>query len=223
MTDRFTHDAAPYVLGALSPEDRHAFEAHLVDCEACAAEVREFAGLPGLLSRLPASEVPAVLDEEQPTPPPLVPSLLFRARKERRSRRWRAVAVGAAAACVAAAGTGVVVGVADRPPATAQVATVAFQRIEDDVPASAEATLTDLPDGTRITMTCRYSGQLDGRVREYILRVVPKAGGAETLASWPVRSSRDYGVDVVTSLPRDRIDHFEVVNATGRPLLTLRP
>jgi len=222
MTDRFTHDAAPYVLGALSPEDRHAFEAHLAGCEACTAEVREFAGLPGLLSRLPAAEVP-VPDEEEPTPPPLMASLLLRARRERRSRRWRAVAVGAAAACVAAAGTGVVVGAVDRSPATARVATVAFQRADDDVPASAEATVTDLPDGTRIAMTCRYSGRLDGRAREYVLRVVPKAGAEETLASWPVRSTRDYGLDVVTPLPRDRIDHFEVVNATGRPLLTLRP
>ena len=48
MTDRFTHDAAPYVLGALSPEDRHAFEAHLAGCEACTAEVRRQAQVIGL-------------------------------------------------------------------------------------------------------------------------------------------------------------------------------
>ena len=49
MTDRFTHDAGPYVLGALPPEDRRAFEEHLATCGHCRAEVREFAGLPGLL------------------------------------------------------------------------------------------------------------------------------------------------------------------------------
>ena len=223
MTDRFTYDAAPYVLGALSPDDRHAFEEHLAGCEACTAAVREFAGLPGLLSRLPAAEVQAVLDDERPTPPPLPPALLARVRQERRSRRWRAVAVGAAAACIAAAGTGVVVGVANRSPATAPAPAVAFLHTNPEVPASAEATLTDLPDGTRIAMTCRYSGQLDGRIRQYALRVVPKAGGEQTLASWPVLSSHDYGLDVVTPLPRDRIDRIEVVGTSGTALLTLQP
>ena len=47
MTDRFTYDAGPYVLGALPPEDRRAFEEHLDGCSQCQAEVREFAGLPG--------------------------------------------------------------------------------------------------------------------------------------------------------------------------------
>ena len=61
MTDRFTHDAGPYVLGALPPEDRRAFEEHLAVCGHCRSEVQEFAGLPGLLSRLPAGELPAVL------------------------------------------------------------------------------------------------------------------------------------------------------------------
>ena len=63
MTDRFTYDAGPYVLGALPPEDRRAFEEHLATCALCQAEVREFAGLPGLLSRLPVGELPAVRPE----------------------------------------------------------------------------------------------------------------------------------------------------------------
>lgn len=45
-----TYDAA-YVLGALSPEDRQAFEQHLQECDRCAAAVRELAGLPGLLAQ----------------------------------------------------------------------------------------------------------------------------------------------------------------------------
>ena len=50
----FEYDAGSYVLGALSPEDRVAFERHLPGCPACAQSVRELAGLPGLLSRIPA-------------------------------------------------------------------------------------------------------------------------------------------------------------------------
>jgi Putative zinc-finger len=222
MTDRFTHDAAPYVLGALPPEDRLAFEAHLAECPECAAQVREFAGLPGLLSRLPAADVPDVLEGEPAAPRSLMPALLSRARRHRRARRWRTLAVGAIAACLAVVGTVAVVDAVHRAPAVHQTAALAFQRSVPTLPVSAEATLTDMPDATRIQMTCRYSGALDGRPHEYVLRVVPKGGQPEQLASWPVRSTYDYGVDVVTAHPRDRIDRLEVTSGSGRVLLTLR-
>ncbi len=224
MTDRFTHDAAPYVLGALPPEDRLAFEAHLAGCPACEAEVRGFAGLPGLLSRLPAAEIPDVLEGEPAAPRSLMPSLQARTRRHRRARRWRALAVAAVAACLAAVGAVVVVDAVRHPPAVHQTAAVSFQRSVATAPVSAEATLTDVPEGTRIQMTCRYSGVLDGWPREYVLQVVPKGGGdPEQLASWPVRSTYDYGLDVVTPHSRDRIDRIEVATATGKVLLTLRP
>ena len=40
--ERFIEDAASYVIGALSPAEREAFEAHLVVCATCAGEVRAF-------------------------------------------------------------------------------------------------------------------------------------------------------------------------------------
>ena len=222
MTDPFTHDAASYVLGALAPEERRAFEEHVADCDACAAEVRDFAGLPGLLSRLPADEVLSE-PEDQPEPPSLLLPLLQRARAERRARRWRAVLVGAAAACLAAVGSAVVVDIVDRPPAQEQqVAPLAFVRANENIPVSAEARLTDVPGGTRIEMTCRYTGTIDGREREYVLLMVPKSGGeARLLGSWPVLSTEDYRVTVVAPLPRDQIGRFEVASGTGRTLLTL--
>jgi hypothetical protein len=222
MTDPFTHDSAAYVLGALAPDERRAFEEHLASCEACTAEVRDFAGLPGLLSRLPADEVLSE-PEDQPEPPSLLMPLLRRARSERRTRRWRTVLVGAAAAGLTAVGGAVVVDVVDRPPAQEQqVAPLAFVRVNENIPVSATARLTDVPGGTRIEMTCRYSGRIDGRAREYVLRMVPKSGGAaRELGSWPVLSTDDYGVTMVAPLPRAQIERFEVTNATGRPLLTL--
>ena len=91
MTDRFTYDAGPYVLGALSPEERRAFEEHLDACAQCQAEVREFAGLPGLLSRLPAGELPAALEgePEPPSPVSVLPSLMRAAGVQRTARRRR--------------------------------------------------------------------------------------------------------------------------------------
>jgi hypothetical protein len=220
MTDRFIHDAAPYVLGALAPDDRREFEEHLAGCEACLAEVREFAGLPGLLSRLPADEVLSE-PEDQPEPPSLLAPLLLRARAERRARRWRAVLAGAAAACLAAVGSAVVVDVVDRPPAQQQITPTAFTRTDPDIPVSAEATLTDVPGGTRIDMTCRYSGQVGERQREYVLLAEPKSGQPLELGSWPVLTTDDYRMTVVAPLRRDQIDRLVVTGTTGRELLTL--
>lgn len=63
MTDHLWQDyAAPYALGALTAEDRSAFEAHLAGCDTCRAEVRSFAEVAGLLAHgAPAVEPPATL------------------------------------------------------------------------------------------------------------------------------------------------------------------
>ena len=76
MTDRFTHDAAPYVLGALAPDERRAFEEHLTECEACTAEVRNFAGLPGLLAQVDVADL-EVPTPDAPLPPTLLPAARF--------------------------------------------------------------------------------------------------------------------------------------------------
>ncbi|HZB47557.1 MAG TPA: zf-HC2 domain-containing protein [Mycobacteriales bacterium] len=220
MTDRFTHDAAPYVLGALAPDDRKAFEEHLTGCAACTAEVHEFAGLPGLLSRLPVDEVLSE-PEDDPEPPSVLAPVLSRARAERRARRWRAVLVGTAAAALAAVGSAAVVEAVDRPAAEQQTTPLAFTKSEPDIPASAEATLTDVPGGTRIDMTCRYSGRIDERQREYVLLAEPKSGRSVELGSWPVLSTDDYRMTVVAPLRRDQISRFVVTNATGKTLLSL--
>ena len=227
MTDPFTHDAGPYVLGALAPAERRAFEEHLAGCPSCTAEVRDFAGLPGLLSRLPADEVLSE-PEDQPEPPSLLLPMLRRARSERRARRWRAVLVGGVAAGLAAVGSAVVMDNAvvgdagSRPPAQQQAAAMAFTRTVPGLPVSARAALTDVAGGTRIDLTCRYSGTLDEHGHSYILRVVPRSGGKpQEIGSWPVLSTDDYRIVAVAPMSRDRINRLEIVTGTGRTLLTL--
>jgi hypothetical protein len=225
MTDQFTYDAGPYVLGALPPEDRHAFEQHLATCARCQAEVREFAGLPGLLSRLPAGELPAALEgaPEAPAPVSVLPSLMRAAGVQRTHRRRRMVLAGAAAALVVAAGSAVVTdAVVDRSgPAAVQDAALVFTPATP-LPITAEATLTDLPEGTRIAMVCRYAGPVDGDVHEYRLRLIPKGGGKpEWLGSWPVSTADPYTMTIVTPTTRDRIGRLEVITADGTPLSTL--
>ncbi|MEU9704555.1 zf-HC2 domain-containing protein [Streptomyces sp. NPDC047981] len=60
------HDAAgAYVLGILDDVDAAAFEAHLVDCDVCAAHVEEFAGMEPMLAMLADAEA------QGPPRPPL--------------------------------------------------------------------------------------------------------------------------------------------------------
>ena len=50
--EQWRFDAGVYVLGALSPAERHAFEEHLSHCHPCRDDLASVAGLPGLLARL---------------------------------------------------------------------------------------------------------------------------------------------------------------------------
>jgi hypothetical protein len=232
MTDLFTFDAAPYVLGALSPEERQAFEAHLAGCPACEDAVREFAGLPGLLSRLPADEVAAALEVPPEPPPTLLPSLQFAVRRERRARRWRVVATGAAAACLAIIGTAVVVdqvagdnGVSGTgtPPAVSVPQALAFQPL-GDAPVVASASLTGKTWGTEIDMKCTYSGPgwEAGTEPEYTLVAYDKSGARHQIGDWKVLVGKEVSLHMSTGIARDQIQSLQVVNPSNAPVLQLK-
>lgn len=62
--DELREQAALYVLGALAPQDRTAFDAHLATCADCAAEVRWLAAVPAMLAQtVPQVEPPPALRE----------------------------------------------------------------------------------------------------------------------------------------------------------------
>jgi Putative zinc-finger len=122
-----------YVVGAIDPAERPVVDEHLQSCQGCRDELAGLAGLPAMLSRVPAPDVerlsldPGVLADDPPAPDDLLNSLLRQVSLRRRSRLWRGAITVAAAAAVAAAGATAAVELA-RPaaqPAQASVASAA--------------------------------------------------------------------------------------------------
>jgi hypothetical protein len=211
------HDAA-YVLGALSPEDRRAYEAHLAGCAECTRAVRELAGMPGLLARVRLT----ALEEPAPQPPAtLLPALAGAVHRRRLRRRW---AVGAGA--VAAAGMAVALGggllTASAPaPAPPAPTGITLSRV-GTTPLHASARLVGVAWGTRIDLTCTYDPAYgEDPAGSYALVVVDRAGRTQQVATWSAVPGRVSRVTAATALRRSDIARVEVRTATGTRVLQL--
>jgi hypothetical protein len=235
------HEDGAYVLGALSPEDRMAFERHLPGCPACAQAVRELAGLPGLLARVPVD----ILDPEQlPTPVPdtLLPALVRQARHTRRRRTWIAAGLVAAAAVIAIGALGLSTrGDDDAPPSagpstgptagpTAGPTTAAPRPM---LPVGAEpisgwVSLTSVGWGTRLDLTCSYADQdaegdpyRDDAPSTYAMFVTRTDGTTERVASWKGLPGKTMHLAAATAAAADEVASVEVRSTDGELVLQL--
>jgi hypothetical protein len=229
---RFAHDDAAYVLGALTPMDRLAFEQHLRDCGRCTAAVRELAGLPGLLGRVDATalEEPSAAE---PLPDTVLPRLARGVRRRRRRRTFAAVAASAAAAAVA---VGVGLGAAhlqreEGVPAaspgedgTTSPGVTRRMRPVGDVPVDASLVMEGVDWGTRLELTCTYdSGLVDYALPpavDYVLVVRTEDGRREDVGSWRSVDGRTMRLTAGTAADPDEIASVEVRTPDGRVVLT---
>lgn len=220
-----TYDGA-YVLGSLSPSDRASFEAHLSDCEACSRAVRELAGLPGLLAKVPADVVEGI-GEQAPVPATLLPGLVAAAQRHQRRRTTR-VALLAAAAVAVAAGVGAAVTLDDDPPAEPPAA-VDIAPAQQMTPAGGSASsgwvsLTEVGWGTRLDLTCTYESAYGGDGPwTYLLVVQTTDGRTEQAAAWAAEPGKELHVTGATSVQPDDIASVEVQAADGQAVLRLEP
>ena len=218
-----------YVLGSLSPAERHEFEAHLDGCQRCSRAVRDLAGLPGLLARIG----PEVLDEPQPEPVPetLLPRLSRAVRRQRQRRTWLTAGLAAAAAVVVTTG-GVLA--LDRspgadpsahgtnPPVVLSSSRPMTQVAQAHDPMTASVALTSLAWGTRLDLTCSYPrGTVDYEGGTYVLVVHTADGKAEHVATWNGLPGKSMHVSAATAAWTQNITSVEVTKLDGSPVAEL--
>ena len=222
MTDPYAHDDAAYVLGALSPAQRRAFEEHLETCTSCARSVGDLAGLPGLLAGLPADAY-ADPGDRPPVPDTMLPTLLARVRRTRQRTRWLTGAGAAAAVVLVAALTAAVLGNRAEPPSVASPPSQTMEQVRQDQ-LTATVALQQVAWGTKMHLACRYAGAWVQPGASYALRVHTKDGETQQIATWKALPDKTMQLDAATSVDPVDIDSLDVVlTGSDRPLLTLSP
>jgi hypothetical protein len=230
IPDKFAQWDAAYVLGVLSPEERHEFEEHLASCPACQAQVSELAAIPGLLAQISpadaallaladdnaaeytetpdASAAPAEVIEGPP--PSLLPKMIKKARARRR-RVVAAVAAIAAAAVLVIGGIAVGTEVFPMEPDNPQ--RVAFAPV---VPSGITAVADVIPaeNGTEIKVECVYAEVNDPRPggghETYSVFVVDRSGNATDIKEWPATPNKQMRPSGTTPLKMSEIADLEI-------------
>lgn len=210
---------AAYVLGALSPSDRRAYEGHLEQCGLCRAAISEIAPTLGLLSRVAPERAESMLAagpdaSAVPSEAGEGPDASSRARLvelgERRARRRRAWWIGglsAAAAVVVA----VVLTLSALLPVRGPAEVVALEPVVD-APITATVELEEVAWGTRIEMTCTY-GDTGGDHDEgwpYALVIESADGTVSEVSSWQALPGSTARLSAGTALSPDEIAAVEV-------------
>ncbi|MFI0789127.1 anti-sigma factor family protein [Streptomyces lydicus] len=240
--DRHT-DVGAYALGVLDAADAQRFEAHLVGCDRCAAELEELMGLTPALAEFKASA---------PTPetltavpgPRLLNGLLDEVAATRRGRARRRLFLVAAAVVLIVGGplaTLSLKGGTDAPPAAAPPLANAVRAqyaegekvdsVDPDTKVSAGVSMASRPWGTQVVLElANVKGPLscsliavgkDGRRQTVTTWAVPKGGYGipGSAAKWnrePLYAAGGAALD------RADIDHFEISTLEGRRLATVK-
>ena len=224
-SDPFVDFDAAYVMGALDPGDRRAFEAHLRSCDRCAGAVAELAGMPGLLAHLDTEQVLAPRVVPEPPPETLLPRMALAVRRRQRVRRVSGAVGALAAACLVA---GVVLGSGVLSPDSPAGTPIAMKLVSN-VAVTASVRLDPVVWGTNLNLECTYKGEgapgsagQDPRV--YRLVVVPKGGGSvQQVAQWTAVPGETAKLNGSTDLKPSEIQEIRLINSKGTTLLNVTP
>lgn len=213
-----------YVVGAIDPAERSMVDEHLHDCAECRDELAGLAGLPAMLSRVPAADVerlslaPSGLPEMAEPSAEMLDSLLQRVTTRKRSRLWRgAVAVAASATLAAGAATAVTQLASEGP---AQVA--AFREVATGVNARTGAAAVVDYSATpwhSTAMRVEVTGVRPGTTCQFW--VIGPSGPAYA-GSWTVqaRHGQQAWYSVSSPVPTASVHGFQITSA-GKILVSI--
>lgn len=230
MSCEFAHFDGSYVLGSLAAAERTAYERHLAECDECSRSVRELAGLPGLMGRVPL-EVLEPPGEHEPVPDTLLPAVVSEVRRAQRRRRGVVAAIAAAAAVIVVAG---LVGIAvngldsDEVPEAGPSASVtaSAERMESlgRGRVTGWVSLTKMPWGTRIDLTCTYNAMQykgDKRWWSYVMFVRTTDGELQQVGTWRADNGSEMHVTMAADAKPEDIQEVVVKTPEGKSVLRL--
>ena len=219
-----------YVLGALSPEERRAYEQHLAECDECSRAVQDLAGLPGILGRLDREEALALRDlpddaalQDGAHVPDRAAGIARRVRRARRRGRILASLVVVGVLLAGSVGGFTLV-------RTLQPQQAAAARTLQPVGASglvADLRVTPVGWGTRLDWSCDYRGGGGGHESyapvSYSLVVHTDSGTTATVATWTSDAGEAKGLAAATAIPIDAIRSIDIrVTGSKEPLAETR-
>ncbi|GIF15092.1 anti-sigma factor family protein [Actinoplanes teichomyceticus] len=215
------HDDAAYVLGALSPAERAAYEQHLSTCSFCREAVADLSRVPDMLDRLDAEEFAKLLDPTLSAAPP--------ARSHRpaappvRAFPVRLLSTVAAVLLIVVLGGGVTLWLLNRPaPGSAAAGpAVAMSAVDPQSPVSATIRVTGTAGGTKVEMLCRYAES----AKPYTFRLIAYGPDdqSEQLGSWTPKPGAEFPMQGVTHFPAEGLDRLDLVRFDGKVMLTYKP
>jgi hypothetical protein len=229
--DRFADWDAAYVLGALTPQQRHEYEDHLAFCADCRSAVGELAGMPGLLSHLPPTEALALVEDDrlgEPGADLSMPSSIAGLRPPTRNRRGMIIVTLAVVLALVAGGViGYVLRGSWAPPdflpgSSPSAVRVAFEPVGTDR-MIAVADLERDGTGTTIRIDCQYAARAGGgghsKAYSYDLYVLDKRGERAESATWSAEPGSMAQPRLRSELPISQIGGLEIVGESGDVLV----